>query len=121
MRRGQNASILHMILQIPELGQAHALNVDNVGGIRNGYLGVRSFEGGNKRQDEIEQVVVQREQRQQFSWRLQFLVVGQSILVLLCLFLVFANGFRVEVLDVEEIDGNAAFVSAAGPLRILAY
>ena len=43
MRSRQNTSILHMVFQIPELGQSYASNIDNVGRVRNGYLGVGSF------------------------------------------------------------------------------
>jgi hypothetical protein len=37
----------------------------------------------------------------------------------LSIFLVFADSFRVEVLDDEEVDRNASLVSVAGPLRVL--
>lgn len=44
---------------------------------------------------------------------------GQAVLVGGSSFLVLGDGFAVEVFNDEEVDGNAALVSVAGPLGIL--
>ncbi len=116
---GQDTRILHVALEIPELGQADARDVDDVGGIRHGHLGVRAFEGGDQRHDKVEQVLVEGEQGDQLGGRGQVLVVGQAVLVRLGLFLVLVDVFVVEALDVVDVDGDAAPVAVAGPLRIL--
>lgn len=46
MGRGKNTGILHVVLQIPKLAQADALNIDNVRGIRDWHFGTRPLEGG---------------------------------------------------------------------------
>jgi hypothetical protein len=46
-------------------------------------------------------------------------VARQTVLVCLGVFLVFTDSFRVEVLDNEEVYGNASFVSVTGPLGVL--
>jgi hypothetical protein len=47
-------------------------------------------------------------------------MVCQTVLVFLRILLVFVDGFAVEVLDNEEVDGYAALVSMPSPLRVLA-
>lgn len=46
-------------------------------------------------------------------------MVGEAVLVFLGLFLIFGDGFAVEMFDDEEVDGDASLVAVAGPLRVL--
>lgn len=59
MRRGQHTGVLHVSLEVPELAQADARNVDDVGRISDWHFRVRSFQGGAQRQNKIQEVVVQ--------------------------------------------------------------
>lgn len=63
MRGGQDTGILHVALEIPELGQSHSRDIHNIGRVRDGHFRIRSFEGGNQRQDKVEQVLIQSEKR----------------------------------------------------------
>jgi hypothetical protein len=63
--------------------------------------------------------VVQSEEREQFGRCLQLLVSCEAVLISRGCFLVLVHGFRVEVLDDEQIDRNASLVSMTGPLGIL--
>jgi hypothetical protein len=119
MRRRQNASILHMILQIPKLRQTNTRNIDNVRRVRNGNLRIGSFKARDERQHKVEQVVIQGEERQHLCWRLQLLVGRQAVLISRSCFLILADGFGIEVLDHEEVDGYAALIAMSGPLGIL--
>lgn len=119
MGRGKDAGILHMALQVPELGQSNAGNIDNIRRIRDGHFGIRSFKGRDEGHDKVQQVLIEGEQGDQLGRGGQRLVVGQAVFVCLRLFLVFGHVLAVQALDQVDINGDASFVAVAGPLRVL--
>lgn len=61
MRSGQYTGILHMRLEVPELLQAHARNVNDVRRADNWRFGVRPWQRTTERCDELRHVLVQGE------------------------------------------------------------
>lgn len=55
---------MHVTFQIPKLRQTNTSNVDNISRVRDRDFRVRSFEGGDEGEDEIEETVVESEQRE---------------------------------------------------------
>ena len=118
MRRREDTRVLHVPLQVPELLEPDAADVDDVGRGDDGRLRVRPRQGRAERHDEAQQVLVQREEAEQARGHLARLVrlgrrgrghlgaVGGHVLA-------------VQVLDDVDVDGDAAAVAAAGPLGVL--
>lgn len=119
MSSSQNTSILHMTLQVPELLKSNATNVDDVGRCDNGGFRVRTRKLRAQRHNEVEEVLVKSEQTQETLRNRGGLVRlgrrgrrGHGLVV--C-----GHVLAVQMLDLENIDGNTAAVSTTGPLRIL--
>ena len=55
-----------MSLQIPELRQSNPRNVDNIRRVRDRNFRIRSLKCGNERKDEVEKIVVEGKQRNEF-------------------------------------------------------
>lgn len=117
--RGQRAGGLHVGLEVPELPEADARDVDDVGAQRDGRLVVRPVrQVCAQRLGEAGEVLVQGEQPEQFGRRVPVRLgmagegVGRRLLVV-------GDGLGVEVLDLEQVERDAALVSPAGPLGVL--
>jgi len=71
MGRSQRRSILHMGPQIPKLLEAHPADIHNIIALRDRRAGVVSIhERRAQRHHEADQVLVEREEAQQFRGRL---------------------------------------------------
>lgn len=121
MRRGQHTRILHMALEIPELLEPDAADVDDIIRRDDGRLRVRSAQRRAHRHDEAQEVLVQREQTQQTlglgGRRLRF--VGEVRFAQR--FGVRGHVLGVQVFDFEDVDGDSAAVATAGPLGVLVF
>lgn len=119
MRRRDLTGSLHVALEVPELLQADARDIDNV--CAQGDGGVVEVAVLQLRREglvEAGEVLVEGEQAQQ---ALRGLAVPLGLAEgLLAGLLVGGDGLGVEVLDLEEVQRDAAAVAAAGPLRVQA-
>ena len=79
----QNTGILHVTFQIPELSQANTRYIDNIRRIRNRYFRIGPFESRNKRKDEVEEVVIECEERDHLRRCSQLLVTWKTVFVVL--------------------------------------
>lgn len=119
MRRSQHTRILHMALQIPKLLQPDAADVDDIRGRDNRGLRVGARQARAHGHDEVEEVLVEGEQTEQSlrdGGRLVRLGLGLGRHGRV----VRGHVLAVQVLDLEDVDGDAAAVSSAGPLGVLA-
>lgn len=117
--RGQRAGGLHVALEIPELPEADARDVDDVGAQRDRGFVVRPVgQVGAQRLGEAREVLVQGEQAEELGRRVA-VCLGVASEGVCCRLLVAGDGLGVEVLDLEEVKGDAAFISPASPLGVL--
>lgn len=108
-----------MLLQIPELLQSDARDVDNIGAQGDGNFGELAVEElGAEGHVETGQVLVQGKQSQETVWRLAVgLGLGESARCADLLILV--DGLGVECLDFKDVEGDSATVATTCPLGIL--
>lgn len=108
VRGGELRGGLHVRLEVPELPEGNAGDVDDVGGERDGCGGgVRAVgELGAERLGEAGEVLVEGEQAQELG---RGLPVGDGLGgVRLGGFFVGGHGLGVEVADLEEVEGDAS-------------
>ena len=112
MRRCERTCRLHVGLEVPELAQAHAGDVHDIGALGDGDAGVVSVRHLRAHGlDEACEVFVQGKESQQLRRRLPIrmrLAVRRARL-----FLVVADRLGVEVSNLEHVEGKAA---ARGPV-----
>jgi hypothetical protein len=117
MGSGQLGGVLHVILQVPESGQAHVGDVHNIIALTDrGALILPIRHGGADGQSEASQAFIQRKQVQQ-SARC-FGNNGHSAFGSVLLVGILGHVFVVETTNLIDKEGNAALVSSSGPLRI---
>lgn len=123
VRRRQLAGDLHVTLQVPELPQADPAHVDDVGAEGDGRARVLAV--GELRAHglgEAREVLVQREEAHHLGVLALAAVLGRLHLAVRVggALLVGGHGLGVEVADLEQVDGDAAAVPPARPLRVQA-
>lgn len=110
---------LHVALEVPELLQADAGDVDNVGAEGDGHVGALAVgELRGKRLAEARQVFVEGEQAEKARRRLA-VGVGFGKGGIGALAFVVGYAFGVEGANLKDVERDAAAVSSAGPLGIL--
>jgi len=108
---------LHVRLEIPELAQRDAGDIDDVGAERDGDMGVVAIgKLGAEGLSEAREVLVEGEKTQELSRRL---AVGDGLAERhLGTLLVGRHRLGVQVTNLEEVQRDAPPVSPPGPLRI---
>jgi hypothetical protein len=117
MGSGQLGGVLHVILQVPESGQAHVGDVHDIIALTDrGALILAIRHGGADWQRKAGQAFIQRKQVQK-SARC-FGDNGHSAFGPVLLVGVFDHVLVVEAANLIDEEGNAALVSSSGPLRV---
>lgn len=120
MGRCELTSSLHVSLQVPKLLQADPRDINDVGAQGDGSVAVLAVSKlRRQRLGEASEVLVQRKQAHHARGRLA-VELGFAKGRFLAQLLISSDCLAVELLDLEQVDGNAATVAAAKPLRVQA-
>ena len=104
--------------QVPKLLQSHARNIHNVITLRDRRARVFSIgQRRTQRHHEPNQVLVEREEAQEFCGRLS--ICRRFAMCFFGGFLICGHGFGVQMFDFVDVDGDSATVATAGPLGVL--
>ena len=117
--RGELRRSLHVALEVPELLEADARDVDNVGAESDGHVGALAVgELRGKGLAEAREVFVEGKEAEEAGGCLAVgLGFGKGGFG--ALFFVVGYGLGVEGANLKDVEGDTAAVSSAGPLWIL--
>jgi hypothetical protein len=115
VRRGQLARVTHVIPQVKQLPKSNTGKIDNIVALAYGRLVMRPI--GHCRahgQDEAAQILVERKQLEHLPWCLAVCGLLPAVFAIR----IHRHVFRVQIADLEDVEGDATLVSPPSPLWI---